>query len=97
MNHTGTERFRLAERATLSKPPREFASRMGWATFGASLGAYLGVAMSNQSGWSFPGWSLLLGAALVSLSSVAVVWIVWFPVRSTMHVGRQEGLASDGC
>lgn len=81
MEHAEPEERRLVERATLSEPPREFASRMGWTTFGASLGACLGVVMSSQSGWSFPSASLLLTVVLVPVLSVGIVWLVWRAMR----------------
>ena len=76
MEYTGPEQQGIVERATLSEHPREFAARMGWTTFGASLGACLGVVMSKQS-----GWALVLAVVLVPLVSVIVVMLVWLTIR----------------
>ena len=76
MSHTGPGQRRLEERIALSDPPKGFAAQAGWTTFGASLGAGLGVAVSSQS-----GWSLWLTVALIPLASVAVVWLIWYAMR----------------
>ena len=76
MDHTEPDQRRLEERLAKSDPPRGFATQVGWTTFGASLGACLGVVLSKQT-----GWMLVLAVVLVPLVSVTVVLLLWHAMR----------------
>ena len=65
----------------MSAPSRDFMSQLAWTVFGSSLGASLGVVLSDKT-----EWASLLVIVFVPLLSVFVVWMLW---HASGYLGRR--------